>query len=141
MKTLPTAGQRGSGHNLDDFGKDKPIEAEAYCESKRMREDGEPGQSAHKKANLSQNAGDGGPGETLFSVLSIENPASNASNERIRQQKAAGGTQQLRQASESRGIKYWHPHEAFPKIKNERGEGATWAESKPYEQNAEILQR
>src|SRR5580692_9251767 len=106
-----------------------------------MREDREPGQSAHKQESFGQNAGDGGAGETLLFMLSLENPAGDTSDEWIGQQEAAGGSQQLSQASKSRGIKYWHSHEAFAKIKNERGEGATGAKSKPYEQHAEILQR
>ncbi len=77
----------------------------------------------------------------FFFVLRLENPASDAGDEWIGQQEAAGGSEQLSQAAGSRGIKYWHSHQAFPKVKNERGEGATGAKSKSYEQHAEILQR
>ena len=103
-----------------------------------MRKDSQPGKSAHKQENLGQYAGDCGTGESLFS--SIENPTGEASDERIGQQKSAGWTQQLGQATRSRGIKYRHAHEAFGEVKSERRECTTWAEREPYKQDAKVLQ-
>src|ERR1035438_3601810 len=68
-RALPSRGDSGSHHYLDDLRKQEPVKPPAEGLHYRMRENREPGQTSREKHDFAEKAGDCGASEGFASMF------------------------------------------------------------------------
>src|SRR5208283_5046279 len=97
----PPGSNRGGEHYFHNFCVDEEAKTEVRGLCQRMGEDIEPGQSARKEHDLSQQTGDRGAQESPGSAL--EKESGDEGHQRIDHQKPTGRTEQMRDSARTGG--------------------------------------
>src|SRR5690242_2282372 len=132
---VPTTHLSSRQHDLDDFSKNKPVQAEAEGARQRMRKHVQPRNAEREQQNFTGNRSDCSPCETPFPAL--KNEPGETCHKWIRDQVSASWAENLRDSADSVQAEYRTEHRqsrySFNQVQRQRGEPAAASQRKAHE--------